>query len=287
MAGVPNAQMTTRIEKTLTTGNATIAYEVCGDGPALLMIQGVGVAGSGWRPQTDVLSSSYRTIIIDNRGLGRSSRGDGAVTIERMAADALAVADAEGAARFHLAGHSMGGLIAQHVAVTARSRIASLSLMCTFGNGKDGARLPPAMLMRAIRTRIGTRGMRRQAMLALVVAPERLATTDRERLASELASLFGHDLADQPPIVMKQLKSMSNYGPTRGLDTLAGLPTLVVSGAHDLIARPALGRALAASIPGARYVEFADAGHALPIECAGRANELLLSHLDAAVGTRP
>ena len=192
------------------------------------------------------------------------------MTIERMAADALAVADAEGAGRFHLAGHSMGGLIAQHVAVTARPRVISLSLLCTFGDGKDGARLPPAMLMRAIRTRIGTRGMRRQAMLALVMAPERLATTDRERLASEFASLFGHDLADQPPIVMKQLKAMSTYGVTRGLDTLAGVPTLVVSGAHDSIARPALGRALAEAIPNARYVEFADAGHALPIECAAR-----------------
>jgi aminoacrylate hydrolase len=86
---------------------------------------------------------------------------------------------------------------------------------------------------------------------------------------------LGHDLADQPPIVMKQLKSMAAYGATRGLDTLAGVPTLVVSGAHDLIARPALGRALANAIPGARYVEFADAGHALPIECAAETNELL------------
>jgi aminoacrylate hydrolase len=274
--------MTTRVEKTLTIGSATIGYEVSGGGPALLMIQGVGVAGSGWRPQADVLSSRYRTMTIDNRGLGRSSIGDQPLTIERMATDALAVADAEGAERFHLAGHSMGGLIAQHIAVTARPRIASLSLLCTFANGKDGARLPPAMLMRAIRTRIGTRSMRRQAMLALVVAPQRLATLDREGLASELASLFGHDLADQPPIVMKQLRSMSAYGATRGLDTLAGLPTLVVSGAHDLIARPALGRALADAIPDARYIEFADAAHALPIECASEVNALLLSHLDAA-----
>jgi len=157
-----------------------------------------------------------------------------------------------------------------------------LSLLCTFGNGKDGSRLPPAMIMRALRTRIGTRAMRRQAMLALVVAPPRLIAADRERLAAELAALFGHDLADQPPIVMRQLKAMSAYGAARGLDTLAGLPTLVVGGAHDLIARPSLGRALAAAIPGARYVEFADAGHALPIECAREINELLLAHLEAA-----
>jgi aminoacrylate hydrolase len=274
--------MTERMQKTLTFGAATIAYEVAGSGPGVLMIQGVGVAGSGWRPQVDALSARYHTITSDNRGLGRSSVGHDVLTIERMAADALAIADAERIDRFHVVGHSMGGLIAQHVAVTARPRVISLSLLCTFGNGKDGASLPPRMMLHAIRTRVGTRGMRRRAMLALVVAPERLAAADRDRLASDLAALFGHDLADQPPIVMKQLKSMSAYGATRGLDTLAGLPTLVVSGAHDLIARPALGRALADAIPGARYVEFADAGHALPIECAAETNEFLLAHLDAA-----
>ena len=62
--------MTTRVEKTLTIGSATIGYEVCGDGPALLLIQGVGVAGSGWRPQTDVLASSYRTITVAIGGWG-------------------------------------------------------------------------------------------------------------------------------------------------------------------------------------------------------------------------
>ena len=274
--------MTERMRKTLTIGAATIAYEVAGTGPTVLMIQGVGVAGSGWRPQVDALSPRYRTMTFDNRGLGSSSAGSDVLTIERMAADALAIADAEGVDRFHLAGHSMGGLIAQHVAVTARSRVISLSLLCTFGNGQDGARLPPAMMMRAIRTRVGTRRMRRMAMLALVVAPRRLATANREHLASELAQLFGHDLADQPSIVMKQLKSMSAYGATRGLDTLADLPTLVVSGARDLIARPVLGRALANGIPNARYVEFADAGHALPIECAAATNDLLLAHLETA-----
>jgi pimeloyl-ACP methyl ester carboxylesterase len=230
----------------------------------------------------EALSSRYRTITFDNRGIGRSSLGRDVLTIDGMAADALALADAEGIERFHLVGHSMGGLIAQHVAVTARRRVISLSLLCTFGNGKDGSRLPPAMMLRAIRTRVGTRRMRRQAMLALVVAPQRLAQVDRDRLAVELAALFGHDLADQPPIVMKQLKSMSAYGASRGLETLASLPTLVVSGAHDLIARPSLGRALADGIPGARYVEFADAGHALPIECAAETNGLLLAHLEAA-----
>ena len=138
------------------------------------------------------------------------------------------------------------------------------------------------MILRAIRTRIGTRKMRRRAMLELVMADGHLRGANHEQLAAEFADLFGRDLADQPPIVMKQLRAMSNYGIAQGLTRLAGLSTLVVSGAHDLIARPALGRALADSIPGARYVEFPDAGHALSIECARETNELLVAQLAAA-----
>jgi len=278
--------MTERTQKALTIGSATIGYEVSGAGRAVLMIQGVGVAGTGWRPQVDALASRFRVITFDNRGLGGSTLGDPPLTIERMAADALAIVDAEGIERFHLAGHSMGGLIAQHVAVMARPRLISLTLMCTFANGKDGSSLPPAMMLRAIRTRVGTRTMRRNAMLDLVLAPHRLTAANRSRLAEEMGVLFGHDLGDQAPVAMKQLRAMSAYGAARGLADLAGVPTLVLSGAHDLIARPTLGRALADAIPNARYVEFADAGHALPIECAAETNELLLAHLAAADAVR-
>ena len=123
-------------------------------------------------------------------------------------------------------------------------------------------------------------------MLDLVVAPHRLTAANRARLAEEMGALFGHDLGDQAPVAMKQLRAMSAYGAARGLADLAGVPTLVMSAAHDVIARPSLGRALAAAIPGARYVEFEDAAHALPIECAAETNELLRAHLAAADAVR-
>ena len=72
------------MQKTLTIGGATIAYQVAGTGPAVLLVQGVGVAGSGWRPQVDALSARYRTVTFDNRGLGRSSAARDVLTIERM-----------------------------------------------------------------------------------------------------------------------------------------------------------------------------------------------------------
>ena len=95
--------------------------------------------------------------------------------------------------------------------------------------------------------------------------------------------LFGHDLADQPPIVMKQLRAASRFDASARLGALAHIPTLVVAATHDRIALPAFGRALADAIPGARYVEIPDAGHGCTIQCADRVNALLVEHFAAAV----
>jgi pimeloyl-ACP methyl ester carboxylesterase len=268
-----------RRDNTIRIGSADIRYTSTGAGDVVLLVQGVGVAGEGWRPQAAALAARFRTIAVDNRGVGRSSLGSEPLTIERMASDALAVMDAEAVDRFHLVGHSMGGLIALRVALTARERVRSLSLLCTFANGKDGTGLSARMFVLGLRTRIGTRSMRRNAMLNMIMPDTYLRTVDRRILADELSGLFGRDLAVQPPIVMKQLRAMAAYSAAGSLRQLAGMPTLVISAAHDPIAPPRLGRALAEGIPGARFLEFAHAGHAAPIQCAGEINELLMNHL--------
>jgi 3-oxoadipate enol-lactonase len=262
--------------------DAEIAYVAEGAGPPVLCLQGVGVIGEGWRPQMDALSPRFRTIAPDNRGIGGSGPGRPPLTIEKMARDALAVMDAEGEARFHVIGHSMGGLIAQQLAIAAPSRVISLALVCTFPDGRNATAFSLRLMTLGLRTRLGTRAMRRAGMLRLIMPEAYLRTVDRHRLAADLSRLFGRDLADQPPIVAAQLGAMKRYGAVRRPVDLPGTPTLVVSGAHDPIAPPTFGRALAAAIPGARYVEFAEAGHALPIQCAAELNALLLEHLDGA-----
>jgi pimeloyl-ACP methyl ester carboxylesterase len=264
-----------------TSGGARIAYACIGSGPAVLLIQGVGVAGTGWRPQVEALADRFRLTTFDNRGIGASLLGTDPLSVERMAADALAVADAERVERFHVVGHSLGGLIAQHVALSAAARVKSLSLLCTFADGSDGARMSPEMIVRGVRLRVGTRAMRRNAMLELIMPASYLRAADRARLAADLGDLFGRDLGDQPPIVMQQLRAMSRYSARHRLAELR-VPTLVVSGAHDRIARMPLGRSLAKGIAGARFVEFPHAGHALPIQCAAETNDLLAAHFMAA-----
>lgn len=259
-----------------------LAWEVRGDGPPVLLIQGVGVHGDGWLPQVEGLADRYRCLWFDNRGMGRSQPLGAPLSVEQMAEDARGLMDAQGWDSAHVVGHSLGGLVAQHLALTTRQRVRSLSLLCTFPRGRDATRLSAWMLWVGLRSRIGTRRARRNAFLQLVMPPAALASADRGALAERLAPLFGHDLADSPPIIMKQMNAMRAYDATPRLGELAGLPTLVVNAGHDPIARPESGRALAAGIPGARYIEIQDASHGVTIQDADRINSLLLEHLDKA-----
>lgn len=269
---------------TVTTATAQVAYLKEGSGPAVLLLQGVGLVGEGWRPQIVKLRESFTVIAPDNRGIGGSRAFDSDITIEAMAADALAVLAAEGIDRFAIVGHSMGGLVAQQVALTAPARVASLSLLCTFSRGKQGATLSGSMLLTALRTRIGTRRMRRHAFLSLVLSSHALAGADRDAWAAKLAPLFGHDLADQPAVVMKQVRAMSRFDVREKCKSLSSIATLVVSAAEDRIARPAYGEDLAAAIPGARFIELQNAAHGVPIEQPAVINELLLQHLLGTAG---
>lgn len=263
---------------TLDTPGVSLFYSKAGTGPPVLLIQGVGVVGNGWKPQVDSLEDRFTLLSFDNRGMGASIIRDGRLTIEDMAADALAVMDAEGIDRFHVAGHSMGGVIAQALALKAPGRVKSLAFLCTFARGKDGSTVTLAMLATALRMRIGTRAMRRNAFLELIMPERYLRQNDRTALAAQLQPLFGHDLAEQPSIVMKQLSAMSKYDAGAHLAGLGSIPTLVISAAEDRVAPPSTGRALAGAIPGAKYLEISDAGHGLPIHRAVETNALLAEH---------
>jgi aminoacrylate hydrolase len=269
---------------------ATVSYLVTGSGPAVLLVQGVGVVGEGWRPQVDGLRDRYTTVCFDNRGIGGSTIRAGKLSVETMAEDALAIMDAAHIERFHVVGHSLGGLVAEELALRAPDRVKSLALLCTFARGKQGARLSPGLIVTGLRTRLGTRAMRRSAFLGLVMPPAILAGRDRAALAEELRPRFGRDLADQPPIILKQVTAMARYDGSARLGQLAGIPTLVVSAALDRISLPAFGRELAASIPGARLVEIPDAGHGVTLHAPAEVNALLADHLaraEAAAARRP
>lgn len=267
-------------------GDARIAYQKSGSGPTVLLVQGVGLGGSAWAPQVEHLASRFTAVSVDNRGIGSSTYAGGPVTVEEMARDALAVMDAEGVERCHVVGHSLGGVIAQELALLGPARVASLSLICTFVRGRDAIHLDGPSLWTGMRTRIGTRGGRRRAFLEMIVPTDGRSEAELGEIQARLSALFERDLADQPPIAMRQLKALTRYDARDRLISLRGIPTLVMSAELDAIARPESGRALAAAIPGARYLELPGVGHAVPAYRPEVVNQPLLEHLVAAESER-
>lgn len=258
----------------------TLAYEEAGAGEPVLLLQGIGVVGNGWRPQLDGLAHRFHLVAPDNRGIGESAPG--AVSIEAMAADARALMDHLGWERAHVVGHSMGGVIAQQLALDAPSRVKSLSLLCTFHRGSDATAMRWFMVQVGVRMRVGTRRMRRHAFLEMILTPAHHRTADKDALAAEYAAYFGRDLAETPGVVMQQVGAMRRHDVSARLGELSRLPTLVLSGAEDRVALPATGARLAAAITSARYHRMDDAAHGLTITHADALAPILSEHWSSA-----
>jgi pimeloyl-ACP methyl ester carboxylesterase len=266
--------------------DADLYYELSGYGPPVLLIQGVGVVGECWRPQVDALAQRFQTLLFDNRGIGKSTPCHGPISIESMAADARALMDAVGWQSAHIVGHSMGGAIAQQLALDCPHRVRSLSLLCTFARGKDAARLTPWVLWMTLRTRIGTRRMRRRAFLEMLWAPDELRNADKDALAERIGGLIGRDLAYQPPILMKQLMAMARHDVSTRLPQLRGIPSLVASAEYDRIALPRYGRLLADALAG-RFEIVSGASHSVTIQLAEKVNFKLIEFLTSVETANP
>jgi pimeloyl-ACP methyl ester carboxylesterase len=266
-------------------GDATLHYKLQGRGEPVLFIQGCGVAGSGWQPQMDALSEDYLCLAFDNRGIGKSASSAEHLTVEQMAADALALLDAMGWDRAHVVGHSLGGVIAQQLALDAPERIKSLSLLCTFSKGVEGGRITPSTAWMGLRTRLGTRAMRRRAFLRMLFPPEFLATLNMDDFAAALAPVIGRDLADSPPVLMKQVRALAAHDCTAQLRKLSKIPTLVVSAEKDPIALTYFGRLLCLHIDDARYFEIKGASHGVTLQRPDLVNQLLRDHFLGAASS--
>ena len=123
-----------------------IKWESSGDGPPLLLIQGLGYGRWGWEPIVPGLAARHRVIRFDNRGIGESDKPEGPYTAAQMAGDALQVLDEAGIERANVIGASLGGMIAQELAVTAPDRVDKLVLCCTTPGGPDAVPMPDVTL---------------------------------------------------------------------------------------------------------------------------------------------
>ena len=119
-----------------------IRWDSQGTGAPLLLIQGLGYGRWGWDPVVPALAERYRVLTFDNRGIGESDKPAGPYTALEMADDALQVLDEAEVERAHVLGASLGGMIAQELAVKAPARVEKLVLCCTTPGGPDATRCP-------------------------------------------------------------------------------------------------------------------------------------------------
>jgi pimeloyl-ACP methyl ester carboxylesterase len=260
-------------------GDLRIGYERSGQGPLVLLIQGVGLAGRAWRPQVERLKSEFECLTVDNRGLGQSTGDVRKLSISSMVGDIAMLLDRLQLERVHVVGHSMGGVIAQEFALQHPTRVRSLTFMCTFSRGKDALVPSWIMLNHWLFTSLGTSNARRRAFARMVSSEEYIKKCGIDAVVAELEAVFERSLAQPPKVVGAQLRALSGHDSLARLPELTPVPCLVLSGEKDPIARPLYGRRLAEGIGSARFVEVPDQGHALPIQAPDLVQEELRRHL--------
>jgi len=241
-------------------GGTKIFYEVSGDGPPVVLIQGLGLSSRFWFDIPGRLARQYRTVVLDNRGVGRSDKPFGPYSMGLLAGDVLAVMDAAGVATATLVGISLGGMIAQHVAVRHPERVTGLVLLATTPGLPHGT-LPSLEVLAALVSlpfgRSGSAGA-----FARLLLPEKLMPRARE-LFSRWPDALAKDPVS-PTVFLAQLAAAAGHSLGWRLNEIR-CPTVVVAGAEDVLIPPSNSRVLARRIPGAVLEIIPEVGHAVPL----------------------
>jgi pimeloyl-ACP methyl ester carboxylesterase len=241
----------------LRVGDISMYYVEAGQGDPLVLIMGLGADHLAWGFQFPAFAEKYRTIAFDNRGAGQTDAPDHPYTTHMMADDTVGLMDALGIEHAHVLGASLGGMIAQEIALHHPDRVRSLQLHCTLGR-------PDGYLRAQIEVgRLQRRALSREAALRAgylwLFAP---ATYDERPEFVEM--ILQNALANPYPISLTGFERQCDAVETHdALDRVhaIGCPTLITVADHDILVPPRFSRALAERMPGARFRLIEGAGH--------------------------
>ena len=244
------------------SGALRIAYELRGTlhrrRPWLVMIQGMGFDRLGWQPVLGTLGRHFRLVLVDNRGFGSSSQA-GSFSVADMADDVIAVLDAAGIRRAHVIGASLGGMVAQELAIAHPERVDGLILACTAEGWPFAYPMPAA----SVRMLAATTGLTAEAALRRHTENALSARTvrDHPELVSRLVEIQRSRPADAAALSAQAAAGARYAGRLRQRRIRAR--TLVLQGRADTVVDPRNARLLADRIPGAELVIFPELGHLL------------------------
>jgi pimeloyl-ACP methyl ester carboxylesterase len=252
-----------------------IWWEEDGHGESLLMIMGLSFSLAMWQDLRTIMARHFRTILLDNRGVGKSDVPLRPWSMQTMARDAAAVLDAAGVEAAHVIGVSMGGMIAQELTLMYPARVRKLILACTQCGGPGKVR-PDFEVYRTFARPFSSHEQRARAFVPLLYSPE----TSAERIEQDRATL----LANHAPLrgSICQIAAILSWKCHGRLSKISS-PTLVIHGDRDRLVPVENGRLIARRIPGAKLVELPGAGHIFPTDQPERTvDELLGFLLDAS-----
>ena len=251
-------------------------YEETGQGEPLLMVMGLGTDHLGWMLQVPEFSKHYRVITFDNRDVGQSKQADGPYEVADMARDALALADHLELDTFHLLGMSMGGAIAQEMALLAPERLRTLTLVVTFAGGGNWA-TERARLWSEIRGVIDHE-THLDWLLLFGMSEDFYASPERIEYSKQLMRANPHPQSTEA--FQRQVEASGRHE-TRDRLSQISVPTHVIGAEHDTLVPVWKSQEIAELIPGADYSVMPRAPHALNMERAQEFNELVLGWLRA------
>jgi pimeloyl-ACP methyl ester carboxylesterase len=234
-----------------------LSWERHGSGEPLLLIHGLGYARWGWEPVLAGLAERFDVVLFDNRGIGESDAPPGPYTVAEMAADAVQVLDEAGIARAHVVGTSLGGMIAQELALAHPERVDRLVLACTTPGGPKAHPMPQvtvALMAEAatLEPAVALRRFVENALAPATVAahPELVDRIMAHRLAT----------AQEPAAWAAQAAAGVGFDAYDRLGALAA-PTQVVTGTEDVVVDPRNSELLCRLLPNAFAAEAPGCGH--------------------------
>ena len=257
----------------LALSDITLHYEIGGDGPPLLMLAGMLSDSASWGPIIAHLEEHHTVIRPDNRTTGRTTPWDAPTSVGQMTRDARALMHTLGHERFHLVGHSMGGLMAMELAGGAQGQIASLTILAS-----APVRIPRTMAvfdtLRDIRASDGGEVLWLKALYPWVFQPAFFTDPKNIDIAVEAARAYPH--AQTLPAMALQIEALRNFEPaTRPSDITC--PTHVLFAEHDLLIPEGPARAAFSAIPNVQQTTVADAGHSIHWDAPEAVTQHILS----------
>ncbi|WP_320671391.1 alpha/beta fold hydrolase [Patulibacter defluvii] len=262
---------------TASCNGVELHHEVHGEGPPLICVHGLGADLREWQPNVAAFAARHRTVVLDNRDVGRSSYVEQPYEVDDLAADVLALADQLGIERFHLLGASLGGAIAQQLALRAPERVRTLTIAVSWAGGGRWWRARGRALWRAVPQMTAEEIADQLLMLTLSAA----AYEDDERRAAELARLLEHPDPQRPEGFWRQARAANRHDVRARLGELT-MPVHVIGAEQDAMVPVWMSREIAALIPGAELTVVDGAAHGLNRERAAEFNPLVLRFLREA-----